>query len=164
MNERNAVVEKFYVENRDTLIKRVSFRAGGEYNAEDVVSEAFARALKYWNSFDPKRHELGAWFSSILNNALKDFKREELQYGMCVDIDEEECGGFHPSTIDRDVMSVIYEMIEEKEGHTKDILILHFKYQYKVAEIVDVVNIPRETVKKTLVRFKSDVRNKFKEG
>jgi len=55
----NKQLERFYKTNYLTLIKRVSHRAGGPYNAEDVVQEAFVRALKYWGHSSQTRKSWG---------------------------------------------------------------------------------------------------------
>lgn len=77
----------YYEEKYDDLVRRFSYRSGGIHNAEDVVQEAFARACQYITSFDPANREFGSWFNSILNNALRDFKREERSAGTAVQED-----------------------------------------------------------------------------
>ena len=46
-------------------------RAGGE----DVVQEAFCRALKFYGSYDERRGKLETWFNTILFNSLRDNQR-----------------------------------------------------------------------------------------
>lgn len=163
MQDRNKVITEFYLKNSRELHKRVSNRAGGPYNAEDVVQEAFARALKYWDSFDPNRHQLGAWFNTILNNALKDFKKEELIYGMCVEFDEELDSGVRMSTTNKDMLRKIEQLIESKRSSTRDLLDLYYLKGYKVRDIVQALDVNSQAVRTAVLRFKVEVKEKFGE-
>lgn len=49
---------------------------GNREIAEDVVQEAFARALKFYPSFDFERGKFSSWFNSILYNALRDVQNQ----------------------------------------------------------------------------------------
>lgn len=65
-----------------TLIRRtyayVAYRVGEGPEAEDIVSEAFERALRYRESFDPRRGEPASWLIGIARRCIADaaLKRE----------------------------------------------------------------------------------------
>ena len=161
MRERNQIITEFYIKNSRELHKRVANRAGGAYNAEDVVQEAFSRALKYWDSFDPNRHQLGAWFNTILNNALKDFKREELIYGMCVEFDEELDSGVRMNTTNKNILEKIEQLIQSKRDSTRDLLDLYYLKGYKVRDVVQALDVNSQAVRTAVLRFKVEVKEKF---
>lgn len=69
------IITQHYKDNYRRLIKRMTFRAGTEWDAEDVVQEAYARALRYQDSFDGTNFD--RWFNTILNNALREHKNNE---------------------------------------------------------------------------------------
>lgn len=71
MKERNEVVDQHYRKYYDRLVRSL-WRVVGPDNAEDVVQEAYARALKYWSSFDADVSTFPTWFSTILKNATSD--------------------------------------------------------------------------------------------
>ena len=87
-------IENHYKENYGRILKRMTFRAGGIHQAEDIVQEAYCRALKYYSEL--KVEEFDRWFSMILNNAYNDYKRDEIGLSYIEDEDEplglEECG------------------------------------------------------------------------
>ncbi len=69
-------LEKLYRDNRKRYVNMMSRilrhdRAGGE----DVVQEAFCRALKFYGSYDERRGKLETWFNTILFNSLRDNQR-----------------------------------------------------------------------------------------
>jgi RNA polymerase sigma-70 factor, ECF subfamily len=64
------------------LIRRVysyvAYRIGDGPEAEDVTSEAFERALRYRESFDPRRGDAASWLVGIARRCIADsaFRRE----------------------------------------------------------------------------------------
>lgn len=56
--------------------------------AEDIVQEAYLRAWRYQDSFDPKRSGMKTWFNTILYNTLRDSQRSyQQQEEGCDDVD-----------------------------------------------------------------------------
>jgi len=152
------LIHQHYVNNRRDLLKRIGRRAGTPENAEDVVQEAFVRALKYADSFDAGRRPFEVWFGSILHNALRDFKRDELNYGMCLEFDEEIADGIHMSQTDEHLIRKIEEMIDAKKDDTCEVLHLYFNYGYKPSEISEIMEIENKTIRMAVLRFKEEVR------
>ena len=62
--------------NPEPLIRRVYsyvvYRLGDVTNAEDVTSETFERALRYRESFDPRRGDVAAWLIGIARRCIAD--------------------------------------------------------------------------------------------
>src|SRR5437588_7031406 len=58
------------------LIQRVyayvAYRIGDGATAEDVTSEAFERALRYRDSFDPRRGDPASWLIGIARRCIAD--------------------------------------------------------------------------------------------
>jgi RNA polymerase sigma-70 factor (ECF subfamily) len=58
------------------LIRRVygfvAYRIGDGADAEDVTSETFERALRYRDSFDPRRGDVSAWLIGIARRCIAD--------------------------------------------------------------------------------------------
>jgi len=68
----------------EPLIRRVysyvAYRIGDGPEAEDVTSEVFERALRYRNSFDPKKGEPIAWLLGIARTCIPaSRKRDRLE-------------------------------------------------------------------------------------
>ncbi len=62
--------------NPHELIRRVysyvAYRIGDGADAEDVTSETFERALRYRDSFDPRRGDPAAWLIGIARRCIAD--------------------------------------------------------------------------------------------
>jgi len=151
-------IENFYSENFELLVKRYHNRAGSKTNAEDVVQEAFSRAMKYYKTFQESKKEFGAWFNTIANNALRDFKNQEKRMGMSVEFNEEDWG-LGLSLTDEVLKDRIRQKIADKDGQQQEILTLHFEKQYMPKEISEQMDVPHRTVVTTIVRFTREIKD-----
>jgi RNA polymerase sigma factor (sigma-70 family) len=71
------VIENYYKESYIRKVKLVSRILRGDYaSAEDVVQEAFARALRFYPSYDEKRGTFDKWFNSIMFNAMHNMQND----------------------------------------------------------------------------------------
>jgi RNA polymerase sigma factor (sigma-70 family) len=156
-------LEKFYKDNRMLLVKRLINRAGGIENAEDILQESFVRAIKYRAHFNPKKRELGAWFNTIMNNALKDFKRDERMGGMVVQYEEGMDESYEMSQTDPDMKLRILRAIAKRDLNTRSALHLYFIEEHKVKEIKEILDVPYKTVESIIYRFKADMSDAFGE-
>ena len=68
--------------NPEPLIRRVysyaAYRVGHGPDAEDVTSETLARALRYRESYDPRRGEPAAWLIGIARRCADEFLSDRL--------------------------------------------------------------------------------------
>jgi RNA polymerase sigma factor (sigma-70 family) len=156
-----ALTEHFNT-HRDTLVKKIKNRVGGEYNAEDVVQEAYTRALTYQNSYDASR-PLEQWFNTILNNTTRDLKAEERRQGMNTEMTEE----IEESLLDAHEtgftgFGLIGEMINKLSQPDRMICDLYFNKQYKPADIHKVVpNVNPTSIRQKIHLFKVAVKEEL---
>lgn len=157
----NKVLEEFYKERREDLLRRLAYGAGSPEAAEDVLQEAFVRALTYWDTFDPQHKELGAWFNTIMKNALKDFKREEWLFGMGEEFDEEQYDPQEMPVNETELVKKIYEMVDGKIEDHQEILLLYFEKNYSPKDIANITNYKVKTIKQVVWRFKTEVIERY---
>ena len=147
----NKIIQEHYEKNYGKLIKRMTFRAGTEWDAEDVVQEAYCRALKYFKSYDGEH--LDQWFSTILNNTLRDYKKSEKGL-VTVSFEEEELDGVACSSIPDRVMFEIEQRISRRPQEQQTVLYRYFVEGYTVREIYEITDYPLEAAFKLVKRFK----------
>ena len=156
-------LEQFYIDNYDLYVKRNSRRAGGVENAEDVVQEAFCRALKYANTFEEDNgRDIETWFNTIVRRALYDFKRIELKQGMTASIDSGETEAVEISGVDQVMSDELMEAIEsKKEPSHRNVLYLALVKQYPPRDIVEVLDLGIHNVNTIIARFKKEMGDKY---
>ena len=158
------MLEKYYKENRFALVKCIKARKMQEADAEDVVQEAFVRALKYQDSFNPERQEVGAWFKTILNNTFKDYRHANYtgDYSFMEEVVDEK-GIVEQNWIDRDSLQKVKKeisMLSEPHYSIVNLVVLN---GYKYKEAAQILDQKLETVCKVLYRFKKSMREKYSE-
>lgn len=155
------VVEEYYAENFDTLVKRYTNRAGGIQNAEDVVQEAFARAIHYLPTFNGKK-PFENWFSRILQNSLREFKVAERNYGMNMTNEDADV----PCPICLENKRLVHDVKEyikrEMPKDEREILILYYIRGYSFQDIVRVTDEKYRRVNYVVYKF-NDVIQKLGE-
>jgi RNA polymerase sigma factor (sigma-70 family) len=154
------ILEKFYVENRKKLVKRFLFRAGSEAGAEDVVQEAFSRALKYVNSFSGE--DIDRWMSTILNNSLRAYKNEEKGYTP-IDYEAEEENPTPEINYPRHVMREVYQLIQTKSLVQIEVLTLYFKQEYSAKDISNLTNYSYKMCHQIIQRFRNELKDLYGE-
>lgn len=157
----NEVLEEFYKAERDNLLRRLSYGAGSPEAAEDVLQEAFLRALVYQATFDSTKKELGAWFSTILKNTLRDFKRAEWLFGMGEEFNEDLYDPQEMPINESELVKRIYELVDEKEDHHQEILLLYFDKHYSHIDIHNITGIKHATIRQVVGRFKAEVIKRY---
>lgn len=150
-------LEEFYLDNFEDLVRRVYSQAGGKENAEDVVQEAFARALHYLHTFDGKQ-PFENWFSRILQNSLRQFKVDERNYGM--NMSDEEADVPCPICVENkqlihDVRNYIRRDVDEDE---REILELYYIKGYGFQDIVRITDEKYRRVNYVVYKFNDTIR------
>lgn len=157
-------LEQLYKDKRDAQVKAIANQAGGIVNAEDIVQEAYCRALKHIDSFDSEKASLEVWVQRIIKRCMFDFKRQELQQGMVRD----EMDGEEPYEDFRDLgvstlKEVATEIDKRKKSH-QEVLRLTFLKGYRPREIAEIVEEGSRAIEHIIRQFKLDMMAKYQEG
>jgi RNA polymerase sigma factor (sigma-70 family) len=157
-------IEALYREKSSKQAKALAGRVGGLYNAEDIVQEAYCRALKHCESFDGGKASLEVWLQRIIKRCTYDFKRQELQQGLVRDEMEkdepfEDFRGLGISTM----KEVVGEIDGRPEAH-QQVLRLTFIKGYRPREIAEIVEEGSRGIEHILRRFKLDMLAKYSTG
>lgn len=134
--DRNETVTKHYLENYDNLVRVYTFRRhGSEADAEDIIQEAYYRALKYFDTYQPEVYAFSTWFGRIVYNCEKDFNKAFLRHGMGEDVDEVYIEPIIEDHVEVQDVASIRRMIYRQPVMHRVILLLYYVYQYSLSEI-----------------------------
>jgi RNA polymerase sigma factor (sigma-70 family) len=151
-------VAEHYQENKLKYLKRLSFRAGTEWDAEDVLHDAYERAIRYYASYDDSQ-DFGAWFNTILNNALREHKNASKGHFISLDeIEEEAIPCPHYST---ELLKEIYQRIKAKNPIQQEVLMLHFKHEYSALQISQITDCNYSNCRSIIAQFKKELKRKY---
>lgn len=157
----NTIIEKFYRENYKKLCKQARFRARDTAGViyEEVVQEAFCRALKYKDKYDGSK-TLDAWFNTILNNAAKDLGAKERLSGMSVEVEEDHIS-ISEDYLDYDLLlDDIRSRIDALDNaEHRNILYMYFIKDMTPKEISELSEESLAKCKMVISRFKKTLRS-----
>lgn len=152
------LIEQHYRDNLQKLTKRMTFRSGSDQDAQDIVQEAYYRALKYIGSFNGESFD--RWFSRILNNCLREFKNNEKGFAG-VSFEEEEVDGTPCTYYDERVMSEIHDLIATKSLVQMEVLTLHLKQGYTAKDVSEITEYSYANCHKIINRFQQELKELY---
>jgi RNA polymerase sigma factor (sigma-70 family) len=152
------VIENHFKENYGRIVKRMSFRAGTVWDGEDVVMEAYARAMLYYRAFDGTNFD--KWFSTILRNCLREHRYGPRDVDV-VEFNEEEVEGSSCNSYNGRTMVRIYEEIQKRPAVQSEILMLYFHQEYTATDISRMTDYKYGQIHQTILRFKNEIREKY---
>ena len=163
-DETYKLIEDYYRKNFKKLVNTVRGRAGSYHNAEDVVQEAFTRALKYHKSYNPAITPFDAWFSRILENSLRNHAKDRRAQGM---VHDTRTDNLAINTSDSFLAMFLKEIIEDiaqlSEGK-QEVMNLNFFFGYTPMDISKIVNLNVGAIRTMLHRFREELRYKYGKG
>lgn len=115
-------LSKFYNSNYRKLLASLRKYGLSLEDREDILQEAFTRAILYRTSFSPSSGSLGSWFSTILNNTRIQFQVNQVYTA------REEEGYLHHTTNPDMIAKQINDMAIKEIGEVDNLLhrkILH---------------------------------------
>jgi RNA polymerase sigma factor (sigma-70 family) len=151
-------LEAHFRENRLKLVKRIMFRCGSLEDAEDIVQEAYFRALKYHNSYSGDNYD--KWFNTVLNNSLRDFKNAQAHHQL-PEFDEEDADGTSCTHYTEHILKEVYELIRTKSAVQQEVLMLYFKHEYTPVDISRITSYSYSQCHQIIYRFRNELKELY---
>lgn len=168
MNNRNETIEAHYRKNYKGLVNHMTNRVPNKskHLAEEVVQEAYCRALKYYDGFNPEIRPFSTWFNRILNNACNSCQQEE--GGNIPSLDDED-QDLEPFRLMEDVSTplgiivLIQETMKQQKPDVREVLNMFFNLGMKTREIAECSDYSHTNIRQIIRRFrvKFDDENSF---
>lgn len=162
------IIEQHYRANFDNLVKKYNRFLHSIARAEDIVQEAYSRALKYWDA-SPSSKKLETYqtdfpslFGTILNNCMKDNQRTEAQHGAVSESAVEDEQVTKPSAIPAIIYEEVVQLIGGKSEGTSKVLHLFFVKQLNAKEVAQVMDMSPNAVRQEAWRFRREIRDLFR--
>lgn len=149
-------LEEYIKKNSKKLVKKVEKWAGCNSYANDVLQDACILAIKNWDSYDPDKGTIGAWFSTILwRSYIKSYKSEKSHRGVDIDKLSNYLIDDGSVRINRDKKVSIKEKIDliTNPDHKKFIILALLK-GYSIEESAKTVGLSYQNARKVWQRFK----------
>ncbi len=140
-----------------------------EHDAEDIVQEAFLRALRSFDTFISGR-DARAWLLTIVRNTCRTWLRQNRSYEMVTHLEDHSqaaAGAWSDpeAALIKNVNSqVIRQALEGLALEYREILILRELEELSYKEIAQIIEIPLGTVMSRLSRARRELYMKLSEA
>ena len=136
-----------------------------EHDAEDVVQEAFVRALRFFGGF--RGGNARAWLLAIVRNTCYDWLRRHRPSEVSVPFDEEVHGTSDPGATPEDLLvgegdrTRVREALEALPVAWREVLVFRELEGLSYKEIADVAGIKMGTVMSRLARARARLQHEL---
>lgn len=160
MSKKNELINNHYRLHYIKLVKRTQRRVPNNSLAlaEEVVQEAYRRALEYFRTYNPKQTVFDTWFGSILRNTTNQCRAEEQEHGASHDLSNTE--NIIPSKEDKHIIPILHANIAGiKNERDRNILHLFYIAGFKSKDISQYMGINHNNVRQIILRFKNKIND-----
>lgn len=145
-------LEQLYRDNRSVYVTTIKRYVDCHDTAEDVVQEAFIKAMKSFPTYNPQKGSLRTWFNKVLFSVLWDLKRKNKRQPPLLDIDDFVM--LVEERPDADVIFYLAKIKAVKNDKHRLILTSYYILGYKLDEICEMFDENKENLHKIIQRFK----------
>ncbi|MBR1828401.1 MAG: sigma-70 family RNA polymerase sigma factor [Atopobiaceae bacterium] len=156
--DRKSSFEHYYRESYSLVYNYVLRRTSNREAAEDVVSEAFLRAARFYERFDPARAKFSTWVISIARNCISDYFDREVA---TAPIDEVPEGVFaqEDTQADRfDDINMLQKLLATLDDEEKELIYLKYYEGKRNVEIAEALGMNASTISTKLARAIAKMR------
>jgi RNA polymerase sigma-70 factor (ECF subfamily) len=156
---RDDEFERLYADEASGLFSFLAYRTGDRALAEDLLADAFERALRARRRFDPRRGSRRTWLYAIALNALRDHARRAAAESRALervppDSDPDAFAGVEQ----RDV---VQRALGALSGEEREAIALRFGADMTVPEIAELLDEPLTTVEGRVYRALRKLRERL---
>jgi RNA polymerase sigma-70 factor (ECF subfamily) len=150
--------ERNYRENYPMVYNYVFRRVADRSAAEDVTSEAFLRAARYFSRFDPERAKFSTWVISIARNCINDYFARSADSVPLDEISEgayaqEEVGNDHVGNVE-----LAEQLLAVLDDDERRLVYLKYYEERRNTEIAEILGMNASTVSTRLSRAMAKMR------
>jgi RNA polymerase sigma-70 factor, ECF subfamily len=155
---RDDEFERLYAEEAPGLFSFLAYRTGDRSLAEDLLADAFERALRSRNRFDRRRGSQRTWLYAIALNALRDHARRSAAEGRALErlADPPAAGDAFAGVDERDRLARALAVLSEEE---REAIALRFGAELTVPEMAKVLGERLTTVEGRVYRALRKLRD-----
>ena len=149
--------ERLYLDSYGMVYGYVRARMGTDAEAEDVVAEAYLKAARAFDSFDPERAKFGTWVTTIAKNCMSSYYRKEHPSYDLGDVPESVVAveGDQDHVDDALLVRQLLTCLNEEE---REIIALKYRDGLRNVDIAESLNMNASTVSTKLAAALTKMR------
>ena len=152
--------EHYYRESYSLVYNYVLRRTSNREVAEDVVSEAYLRAARFYDRFDPTRAKFSTWVTRIAINCMASHYRRERVHQPLEDIPERLISvEDEPSLIDE--QELVERLLGVLNDNERTVVLMKYRDGKRNVSIADELGMNPSTVSTVLSRALAKMRDAY---
>lgn len=136
---------KFYKDNYNQLVSNYTKRTGSVEDAEDVVQEAFTRALTYLDRYN-ESEPFSNWMTRVVYNTFCTWKKEKDSMGLTYSFDEEYYDPIDGNLQRKQLVEGIIRLMNGCSERDQQILNMYYCCNYKAKDVATIMSLPKHIV------------------
>jgi RNA polymerase sigma-70 factor, ECF subfamily len=144
----DAQFERLYAEEAGALFSFLAYRTGDRGLAEDLLADAFERALR--GRFNPRKGSAKTWLYAIALNVLRDHVRRSAAESRAYE--RVETGEARDAFADVEVRDELMQGLSRLSAEEREAIALRFGAALTVPEMASVLGEPLTTVEGRVYR------------
>ena len=144
----DAQFERLYAEEAGALFSFLAYRTGDRGLAEDLLADAFERALR--GRFNPRKGSAKTWLDAIARNVMRDHVRRSAAESRAYE--RVETGDARDAFADVEVRDELMRGLSRLSAEEREAIALRFGAALTVPEMASVLGEPLTTVEGRVYR------------
>ena len=155
--------EKLYLQSYELVYGFVRARMSSDVDAEDIVAEAYLKAARAFNRFDPSRAKFSTWVVTIARNCMITHFRKMRPTAGLDDVPESVVAaeGGQEAVDDRDLALRLLAILDDDE---RMIILLKYREGMRNMQIAEELDMNPSTVSTRVARALSKMRAYVEQG
>lgn len=156
---REQHLRRLMAQHKTQLMRMCYLYLGDQALAEDAVQETFLKAYAHMEHFRGDSSEI-TWLTRIAINTCKDMRKTAWLriFRFSLPLDQMQERGRNDTYADDTVLQAVIRLPERD----KQVILLRYYQQLKIAEIASILNVPESNVSSRLFRAKARLRDALK--
>jgi RNA polymerase sigma-70 factor, ECF subfamily len=154
--------ERLYSDEAQGLFAFLAYRTGDRALAEDLLADAFERALRARRRYDPRRASQKTWLYAIALNALRDHVRRAAAEGRALErVGDVAVAGADPAVESLGERDALQRALAKLAAEEREAIALRYGADLTVPEIARVLGEPLTTVEGRVYRALRKLREQL---
>ncbi|MFL5843392.1 MAG: RNA polymerase sigma factor [Solirubrobacteraceae bacterium] len=161
---RDEDFERLYAEHAEPLFRFLVYRTGDRSLSEDLMAEAFERALRARRTFDPRKASSKTWLYTIALNCLRDHaRRRDAEHRALERASGAPEAAHHDPTVALDEREQLMTALRELAPEEREAVALRFGADLTVPEISKLLRVKLSTAEGRVYRALRKLREDLEE-
>lgn len=160
--DKQDLFEKTFLPYLNSAYNLARWLTRNEHDAEDIVQDAFLRALRSFDTFIPGR-DARAWLLTIVRNCCRTSLKRNRFHTATIELDDSSQPALEPWSDPEALLiknansQIVRQALEELPYEYREILILRELEELSYKDIAAIVEIPLGTVMSRLSRARGEL-------